>query len=111
MTVFWCNGEACFYDRANLDRSLALEPCEYSRVGCVSCLHDEFSAQSRESGRKVLNSDLYVLNNDEHWTMTPETHKYAHAAASFCFVTTENVDWQDMKFDHYAVCTTIIVPQ
>ena len=35
--------------------------------------------------------DLYVLTNDEHWTtVTPETHKDAAAAGSFCFVTTEN---------------------
>ena len=28
--------------------------------------------------------------------MTPKTHKYASAAGSFCFVTTENGDQQDM---------------
>ena len=39
---------------------------------------------------------LYVLTNDVHWTVTPETHKYAAAARSFCFVTTENGDQQDM---------------
>ena len=26
---------------------------------------------------------LYVLTNDEHWTMTPETHNCAAAAGSF----------------------------
>ena len=45
----------------------------------------------------MLHPDLYVLTNDEHWAMTPETHKYAAAAAgSFCFVTTENGDQQDI---------------
>ena len=52
---------------------------------------DEYSAQSQDSGRKVLYADLYVLTNDERWAMTPETHKNAAAAArSLCFVTTEN---------------------
>ena len=44
---------------------------------------DEYSAQSQDSGRTVLYPDLYVLTNDEHWTMTPETHKYAAAAEHF----------------------------
>ena len=66
---------------------------------------DEYSAQSLDSGRTVLYPDLYVLIDDEHWAMTPETHKYAAAAGSFCFVTTRH-----LQFDHYAVCTTIIVP-
>ena len=56
---------------------------------------DECSAQSLDSGRKVLYPDLYVLTNDEHWTMTPETHKCAAAAGSFCFVTTEHGDQKD----------------
>ena len=51
---------------------------------------DEYSARSQDSGRTVLYPDLFVLTNDEHWTVTPETHKYAAAAGSFCFVTTEN---------------------
>ena len=33
--------------------------------------------------------NLHVLTNDENWTVTPETHKYAAAAGSFCFVTSE----------------------
>ena len=41
---------------------------------------DEYSAQSQDCGRTVLYPDLYVLTDDEHWTMTPETHKYAAAA-------------------------------
>ena len=50
--------------------------------------------------------------NNEHWAMTPETHKYAAAAGSFCFVTKENQYQQGhIQFDHNAVCTTIIVPQ
>ena len=50
---------------------------------------DEYSAQSRDSGRTVLYPDLCVLINDEHWTMTPEAHKYAAAAGTFCLVTTK----------------------
>ena len=57
---------------------------------------DEYSAQSQDSGRTVLYTDLYVQTNNEHWAMTPETHKYAAAAGSFCFVTTENGDQQDI---------------
>ena len=44
----------------------------------------------------VLYPDLYVPTNDEHWIITPETHKYAAAAGPFCFVTTENGDQQDI---------------
>ena len=54
------------------------------------------SAQSHDSGRTVLYPDLYVLTNNEHWTMTPEAHKHAAAAGSFCFVTTENGEQQDL---------------
>ena len=62
------------------------------------------------SGRTVLYPDLYVLTNDEHWAMTPETHKYAAAAGSLF---RDNGKWKTtrhLQFDHYAVCTTIIVP-
>ena len=34
---------------------------------------DEYSAQSRDSERTLYYPVLYVLTNDEHWTMTPET--------------------------------------
>ena len=62
--------------------------------------------------RTVLYPDLYVLTDGEHWTMTPETHKCAAAAGSFCFVTAEIGDPQGhMQIDHCAVCTTIILPQ
>ena len=55
------------------------------------------SARSHDSGRTVLHPDLYVLTINEHWTMTPEAHKNAAAAAgSFCFVTTENGEQQDI---------------
>ena len=57
---------------------------------------DEYSAQTHDSGRTVLYPDLYVLTNDEHWTKTPETHKFAAAAGPFCFVTIENEDEQDI---------------
>ena len=46
--------------------------------------------RSHDSGTTVLHPDLYVPTNGEHWTMTPEAHKYAAAAGSFCFVTAEN---------------------
>ena len=61
------------------------------------------SARSHDSGRTMFQPDLYVLTNDEHWTMTPEAHKYASAAWSFCFVTTENGEQQD-------VCNLITMP-
>ena len=48
--------------------------------------------------------DLHVLINDEHWTMMPETDKYAAAAAgSFFVVSTENRDQQD-------ICNLITMP-
>ena len=50
---------------------------------------DEYNARSQESGRTLLYPDLTILANDEHWTVTLETHRYAAAAGSFCFVTTE----------------------
>ena len=55
------------------------------------------SARSHDSGRTVLHPDLYILTDDEHWTVTPETHKYAAAAGSFCFVTTETGEQQDFN--------------
>ena len=56
---------------------------------------DESSAQSQNSERTLYYPDLYVLTNDEHWTTTPETHKYA-TAGSFCFVTAEDGDQEDV---------------
>ena len=64
---------------------------------------DEHSAQSRDSEKAMYFPDLYVLTNDEYWTMTPGTHKYAAAAGSFCFSMTENGDQQD-------VCNLITMP-
>ena len=55
---------------------------------------DEYSAQSQDSGRRELYPDLYVLTNDEQWTMTPETQE-CRRSGTFCFVTTENGDQQD----------------
>ena len=46
--------------------------------------------------RTVFYPDLYVLTNDEHLTMRSEAHKYAAAAGSFCFVTTENGEKQNV---------------
>ena len=56
----------------------------------------EKSARCQDSGRTVLYPDLSILTNDDHWTVTPETHKYAGAAGSFCFVTTANGEKQDV---------------
>ena len=44
------------------------------------------SPRSHDSGRTVLYPDLYALVNDEHWTVTLETHKYGAAAGSFCWI-------------------------
>ena len=52
----------------------------------------------------MLYPDLHVLTNDEHWTVTPETHKYGAAAGSYCFVTTESGEKQD-------VCNLITMPR
>ena len=71
---------------------------------------DEYSAKSQDSGRTVLCSDLYVLTNHEHWTMTTETHKYASAVRSFLWQQKIEND-KTIQFDYYAVSTTIIVPQ
>ena len=43
----------------------------------------------------LLNPDLHVLTNDEHWTVRPETHKYAAAGGSFC-LTMENGEQPDI---------------
>ena len=47
--------------------------------------------------------DLSVLTSDDHWTKTPGTQKYAAAAGSFCFATTENRNQQD-------ICILITMP-
>ena len=43
---------------------------------------DECSSRSQDSGRTVFHPDLHTLTNDEHWTVTPETHKCEAAATS-----------------------------
>ena len=44
-----------------------------------------------------INWTDYISERDvELWATTPETHKYATAAGSFCFVTTENGDQRDI---------------
>ena len=45
----------------------------------------------------MLDPDLKILTEDEHWTVTPETRKYAAAARSFCFATTETREQQDIN--------------
>ena len=57
---------------------------------------DEYCAQSRDSEKALYYPDLCVLTNDEHWTMTPETHKYAAAAGPFCFSMSEHGEQQDI---------------
>ena len=64
---------------------------------------DEYSAPSRDSERTLYYPDLYVLTNEEHWTMTPATPQYAAAAGSFCFSITEDGEQQD-------VCNLITMP-
>ena len=56
----------------------------------------EYSARIQDSGRTVLYPDLHILTDDEHWTVTPETRKYAAATGSFCFVRTEEGVKQDI---------------
>ena len=73
---------------------------------------DECSAQSQDSQKTLHHRDLYVLTDDEHWTMTPETHKDAAAPGSFLH--RDYRKWRStghMQFGHCAVCTAIIVPQ
>ena len=70
MTTFWCNGDTCFMIAQTWT---APGPSPMSIFACR------------------------VRVNDEQWTMTPETHKYATAAASFCFVAPENGDRQDIR--------------
>ena len=60
-----------YYERPATSAICGDEDSEYS---------DEKSARSQDSGRTILFPDLYVLTNDEHWAITPETHKYATAA-------------------------------
>ena len=47
---------------------------------------DEYRAQSQDSGRTVPYPDLYVMMNIGHSRLK---HKYAAAAGSFCFASTE----------------------
>ena len=54
------------------------------------------SARSHDLGRTVFYPDIFVLTDNEHWIMTPEAHKYAAAAGSFCFVTMENGEQHDL---------------
>ena len=87
---------------------MSLEPLQTHNLLCQSGdedseYSDESSAQSQNSERTLYDPDLYVLTNDEHWTMTPETHKYAAAAGSFCFSVTENGEQQD-------ICKLITMP-
>ena len=69
----------------------------------------ENSARCQDSEKTLFHPDLYVSTNDEHWTMPPEKHKYAAAAGTFCFMTTENGDTTgSLHHVHHALCATII---
>ena len=59
--------------------------------------------ESRFPKRTQYYPGLYVLTDDEHLTITPETHKYAAAAGSFCFLTTEN----GIQLD---ICNSVTIP-
>ena len=80
--------------KAKKHKSTDSEESEYS---------DEYCAQNQDSGRTVFYPDLFVLTKEEHWTMTPATHKYAAAAGSFCFSITEDGEQQE-------VCNLITIP-
>ena len=70
------------------------------------------SARSHDSGRTVLYPDLYVLTNDEHWTVTQETHKYTAATGSFLFCDHGKRRTAGyLQLDYYAVCAAIVVPR
>ena len=59
----------------------------------------------------MLCPDLKILTNDEHWTVTPETHKFA-AAAGILF--SDYGDRRTTGFkqcDYDAKCADITVPQ
>ena len=72
---------------------------------------DEYSARSQDSGRTVLSPDLYILTNDEHWTVTPATHKFA-AAARILFSDYGDRRTTGLKqFDYDAKCAAMTVPQ
>ena len=52
------------------------------RMKTVSTVMND-GAQSHECERSLYCPDHNVQTNDEHWTMTLETHKYAAAAGHF----------------------------
>ena len=69
------------------------------------------SARSHDLGRTVFYPDIFVLTDNEHWIMTPEAHKYAAAAGSFCFVTGKRRTTGSLQLEYYTVCAAIIVPR
>ena len=69
---------------------------------------DEYSAQSQDSGRTVVYPDLYVLTNDEHWTMPPETHICSRIRIILLCDYRKLRSTVHMQLDHYAVCTTAL---
>ena len=59
----------------------------------------------------MLCPDLKILANDEHWTVTAETHKFA-AAAGILF--SDYGDWRTTgykQFEYDAKCAAMTVPQ
>ena len=66
-------------------------PAASAKSGDENSLYsDGYSAWSQDFGRTEFHPDIYIRTNDEHWTVTPATNKYAAAAASFSSVTTED---------------------
>ena len=87
------------------DEETGNEPgtCSNSQPSAVLPCNSGNENSEYRSEKTSFCPDLYVLTNDEHWTVTPETDKYVAAAGSFCFVTTENGEQQD-------ICNLITMP-
>ena len=58
----------------------------------------------------MLCPDLHILTNDEHWTVTPATHKFA-AAAGILFSDYGDRRTTGYKQFDYAKCAAMTVPQ
>ena len=60
---------------------------------------------------QCFHPDLHILTNDDHWTVTPETHKVCSCSRVILFCdygkrrTTGYI-----QFDHYTACAAITVP-
>ena len=73
---------------------------------------DECGTGSLDSGRTVLYPDLHNLTDDEHWTATPVTHRYAAAAGFFLICDYgERRTTGYIQFDFCTKCAGITVPR